>query len=44
MQIDGVGALRLLTSKAVIITPSEREDANVDYLFAQIDIERDLIG
>jgi 2-methylaconitate cis-trans-isomerase PrpF len=44
LQIDGLGGSRLVTSKVAIIRPSSREDADVDYLFAQVDIERDLIG
>ena len=44
LQIDGLGGSRLVTSKVAIIAPSAREDADVDYLFAQVDVERDLIG
>lgn len=35
-QIDGIGGADSLTSKVAIIRPSEREDADVDYLFAQV--------
>jgi 2-methylaconitate cis-trans-isomerase PrpF len=44
MQIDGLGGARLVTSKVAIIQRSERPGADVDYTFAQVDIERDLIG
>src|SRR5476651_290952 len=35
-QIDGLGGAETLTSKVVIISPSEREKCDVDYLFAQV--------
>ncbi len=35
-QIDGLGGADSLTSKAAIISPSQREDADLDYLFLQI--------
>ncbi|RKF33371.1 2-methylaconitate cis-trans isomerase PrpF family protein [Paraburkholderia fungorum] len=44
MQIDGLGGSRLVTSKIAIVRPSNRPDADVDYTFAQVDIERELIG
>jgi 2-methylaconitate cis-trans-isomerase PrpF len=40
MQIDGLGGSRLVTSKVAIIKRSARSDADVDYTFAQIDVER----
>lgn len=43
IQIDGLGGSRLVTSKIAIIKPSTRADADVDYTFAQADIERDRI-
>ena len=39
-QIDGIGAAEPLTSKVVIVSPSVRDDADVDYLFAQVVIDR----
>lgn len=39
-QIDGIGAADPLTSKVVIVSPSERDDADIDYLFAQVVIDR----
>ena len=44
LQIDGLGGARLVTSKLAIVAASARADADVDYTFAQADIERDLIG
>jgi len=35
-QIDGIGGADSLTSKVAIIRPSSRDDADVDYLFAQV--------
>ena len=44
LQIDGMGGSRLVTSKVAIIEKSERPDADVDYTFAQVDVDRDGIG
>lgn len=44
LQIDGMGGSRLVTSKIAIIKKSEQSDADVDYTFAQADVERDRIG
>jgi len=44
LQIDGLGGSRPVTSKVAIIAASDRDDADVDYTFGQVDIERDLIG
>jgi 2-methylaconitate cis-trans-isomerase PrpF len=35
-QVDGIGGAMPLTSKVAMISRSEREDADVDYLFAQV--------
>ncbi|MGH3241754.1 MAG: PrpF domain-containing protein, partial [Spirillospora sp.] len=40
LQIDGLGGSRPITSKVAVIAPSTRGDADVDYTFAQVDIER----
>lgn len=37
-QIDGLGGADILTSKCAIIGPATREDADLDYTFAQIGI------
>jgi len=44
LQIDGLGGARPITSKIAIIAPSTRDDADVDYTFAQVAIEADEIG
>lgn len=38
MQIDGMGGTHPVTSKVAIIKKSDREDVDVDYLFAQVSI------
>lgn len=42
-QIDGIGGADPLTSKVAMIGPPTRDDADVDYLFAQVSIERALV-
>lgn len=37
-QLDGVGGATSTTSKAAIIAPSSRPDADVDYTFAQVGV------
>jgi 2-methylaconitate cis-trans-isomerase PrpF len=44
LQIDGLGGSRLVTSKVAIISRSTRANADVDYLFAQVDVNRDIVG
>ncbi len=44
IQIDGLGGARPITSKVAIISRSERADADVDYLFAQVDIDHPVVG
>ena len=39
-QIDGVGGAHPLTSKVAIIGPSARADADVDYLFLQVVVDK----
>nr|WP_314489644.1 2-methylaconitate cis-trans isomerase PrpF [uncultured Pseudomonas sp.] len=39
-QIDGMGGATSSTSKAVILSPSQRDGHDVDYLFGQVAIER----
>jgi 2-methylaconitate cis-trans-isomerase PrpF len=43
MQIDGLGGTHLVTSKMAIIKRSTHPDADIDYTFAQVDIDRDII-
>lgn len=42
-QIDGLGGADVLTSKLAVIGPSSREDADVDYTFAQVSFETDKV-
>jgi len=35
-QIDGIGGGTSLTTKVAIVSPSQRDDCDVDYLFAQV--------
>ena len=42
-QINGLGGADSLTSKVAIISPSEREDADVDYTFGQVSISKPFI-
>jgi 4-oxalomesaconate tautomerase len=39
-QIDGVGGAHPLTSKVAVIGPSQRPDADVDYLFLQVVVDK----
>jgi 4-oxalomesaconate tautomerase len=39
-QIDGAGGAHPLTSKVAVIAPSTRADADVDYLFLQVVVDR----
>lgn len=42
-QIDGLGGATSTTSKVAIIAKSNREDADVDYTFAQVSIDKPLV-
>ena len=42
-QIDGVGGADSLTSKVAIVGPSEYPGVDVDYLFAQVAIDRPIV-
>lgn len=42
-QIDGLGGADVLTSKLAIIGPSSRKDADIDYTFAQVSFDTDLV-
>jgi 2-methylaconitate cis-trans-isomerase PrpF len=43
LEIDGLGGSRPITSKVAIVSRSQRNDADVDYTFAQVDIARDVV-
>lgn len=40
LQIDGLGGAHPLTSKVAVISPAQREDADIDYLFLQLGVEQ----
>ncbi|MFN0028720.1 MAG: 4-oxalomesaconate tautomerase [Acidimicrobiales bacterium] len=42
-QIDGIGGAHPLTSKIAVVRPSQRPDADVEYLFLQTGVERAFI-
>jgi len=42
-QIDGLGGADPLTSKVAIVGPSSRDDADVDFLFAQVVVGEDVV-
>ncbi len=42
-QIDGAGGANPLTSKVAIVSPSAADDVDVDYLFAQVHVERAIV-
>jgi 2-methylaconitate cis-trans-isomerase PrpF len=39
LEIDGLGGSRPITSKVAIVSKSKRQDADVDYTFAQVQID-----
>lgn len=39
-QIDGVGGAHPLTTKVAVVSPSERDDIDVEYLFLQVAVDR----
>lgn len=43
-QIDGLGGSDYLTSKCAIIGPPSRPDADVDYTFVQVSVERPIVS
>jgi 4-oxalomesaconate tautomerase len=40
LQIDGLGGTHPLTSKVAVVSPSQRCDADIDYLFLQLGVEQ----
>lgn len=42
-QIDGIGGADPLTSKVAIVSPSTRSGIDVDYLFAQVSVDRPFV-
>lgn len=43
LQIDGIGGGNPLTSKVAIVSPSQQDDAQIDYLFAQVNVAKALV-
>lgn len=43
-QIDGLGGSQSVTSKVAIIKKSDRADADVDYTFAQVSVDKPLVS
>ncbi len=43
-QIDGMGGGDPLTSKVAVISPSNREDIDIDYLFLQVGVDRAIVS
>ena len=43
-QIDGLGGSQSVTSKVAIINKSERADADVDYTFAQVSVDKPIVS
>ncbi|AKR57772.1 4-oxalomesaconate tautomerase [Devosia sp. H5989] len=43
-QIDGIGGADPLTSKVAVLSPSSRDDADVDYLFLQVFVDRPIVS
>ena len=43
-QIDGIGGADPLTSKVAILAPASRPDADVDYLFLQVFVDRPVVS
>jgi 4-oxalomesaconate tautomerase len=39
-QIDGIGGAHPLTSKVAVVSKSARDDADIDYLFLQVQVDR----
>ncbi len=43
MQVDGIGGTYIPTSKVAIVSLSDRDDADVDYLFAQVSVTEAIV-
>jgi len=43
LQTDGIGAATPLTSKVAMVSLSERDDADLDYLFAQVSLDQPVV-
>ena len=43
-QINGLGGATSVTSKVAIVSVSQRPDADVDYLFAQVSVDKPVVS
>ena len=43
-QIDGMGGANPLTSKVAIVSRSDRDGVDVDYLFLQVSVDKNLVS
>ncbi|MCI2161518.1 MAG: 3-methylitaconate isomerase [Oscillospiraceae bacterium] len=43
-QIDGLGGATSVTSKIAIVAPSLRDDADIDYTFAQVSVDKPIVS
>ncbi|SVC70181.1 uncharacterized protein METZ01_LOCUS323035, partial [marine metagenome] len=43
LQIDGIGGADPLTSKVAVVSASRRPDADVDYLFLQVFVDKAVV-
>jgi len=43
LQVDGIGGGNTLTSKVAIVSRSARPDCDIDYLFAQVSVDRAMV-
>jgi len=43
-QIDGLGGSQSVTSKVAIVSPSSRPDADVNYTFAQVSVDKPIVS
>lgn len=44
LQIDGLGGSRAITSKVAVVSPSTRDDADIEYTFAQVEVDGTGVG
>jgi 2-methylaconitate cis-trans-isomerase PrpF len=43
LQVDGIGGGHALTSKVAIVAPSQRDGIDVEYLFAQVSVDKAIV-
>ncbi|MBW3666271.1 MAG: 4-oxalomesaconate tautomerase [Actinobacteria bacterium] len=42
-QVDGVGGAHPLTTKVAVVSPSDREDTDLEYLFLQVSVDQPVV-